>query len=171
MTVTPFDAVGRTRIVQLISKSNQFNLTTRRYNQAEIEALERDPSVLTLQVRLSDVFGDNGMISVVICRPRSAEVWEIDTWLMSCRVLGRGVERMVLNEVLHHARARGVRSLVGVYRPTERNAMVAGHYEGLGFTLLASAASGETEWCLSTSHEVELAPMQVVRHGFLSAVA
>ena len=117
------------------------------------------------------MFGDNGMISVVICRPRSVDVWEIDTWLMSCRVLGRGVERMVLNEVLHHARARGVRSLVGVYRPSERNAMVAGHYEALGFTRLASAENGETEWCLAASHAVELAPIQVVRHGFLSAVA
>ena len=64
----PFDAVGRARIVQLINKSNQFNLTTRRYTEAEVAALEEDPDAFTLQVRLTDVFGDNGMISVVICR-------------------------------------------------------------------------------------------------------
>jgi FkbH-like protein len=171
MTVQPFDAVGRARIVQLINKSNQFNLTTRRYDQADIEAFEHDPTALTLQVRLSDIFGDNGMISVLICRPRSADVWEIDTWLMSCRVLGRGVERMVLNEILLHARERGIKSLVGVYRPTERNEMVRGHYEGLGFTLLSESDTGETDWVLSTTAEIPLAPMTVVRQGFLSVAA
>ena len=72
MTITfqPFDATGRARIVQLINKSNQYNLTTRRYTDPEVTAAENDPEVFTLQVRLADVFGDNGMISVVICRPR-----------------------------------------------------------------------------------------------------
>jgi FkbH-like protein len=171
MTVQPFDAIGRSRIVQLINKSNQFNLTTRRYNEAEIEALEHDASALTLQIRLSDVFGDNGMISVLICRPRGPDVWEIDTWLMSCRVLGRGVERMALNEVLHHARDRGVKTLVGVYRPTDRNSMVRDHFEGLGFTRRLVAENGETEWVMATTAEVPLAPMRVVRQGFLSAAA
>lgn len=171
MTVQPFDAVGRSRIVQLINKSNQFNLTTRRYDQPDIEAFELDRSVLTLQVRLSDIYGDNGMISAVICRPRSADTWEIDTWLMSCRVLGRGVERMVLNEVLLHARERGIKTLVGVYRPTERNGMVRDHYEGLGFTRLSETEGGETEWVLSATAEVPLAPMTVVRQGFLSVAA
>ena len=91
MTITfqPFDATGRARIVQLINKSNQYNLTTRRYTDPEVAEAENDPEVFTLQVRLADIFGDNGMISVVICRPGEAGVWEIDTWLMSCRVLGR----------------------------------------------------------------------------------
>ena len=171
MTVQPFNAVGRARIVQLINKSNQFNLTTRRYDQADIEAFEQDPQALTLQIRLSDVYGDNGMISVVICRPRSPDVWEIDTWLMSCRVLGRGVERMVLNEVLHHARARGIKTLVGVYRPTDRNGMVAGHYEGLGFARRLTAENGDTEWVLATTAEAPAAPMRVIRLGFLSEAA
>ena len=127
--------------------------------------------MLTLQVRLSDIYGDNGMISVVICRPRSADAWEIDTWLMSCRVLGRGVERMVLNEILLHARERGIKTLVGVYRPTERNGMVRDHYEGLGFTRLSETPGGESEWVLSATAEVPLAPMTVVRQGFLPAAA
>ena len=171
MTVQPFDAVGRSRIVQLINKSNQFNLTTRRYGEPEIELLEHDASALTLQIRLSDIFGDNGMISVVICRPRSGEDWEIDTWLMSCRVLGRGVERMVLNEILHHARARGIKTLVGVYRPTERNSMVRDHYESLGFTRRLVAENGETEWVMAATAQVPEAPMRVVRQGFMSVAA
>jgi len=124
----PFDAIGRSRITQLINKSNQFNLTTKRYTDAEVAQFESDPACFTLQVRLSDVFGDNGMISVVICRPRSPLEWEIDTWLMSCRVLGRGVERIVLQEILNHARAKGVRRLTGRDVPTERNAGVRVHY-------------------------------------------
>jgi FkbH-like protein len=89
MTITyqPFDATGRARIVQLINKSNQYNLTTRRYTEPEVFDAENAPEVFTLQVRLADIFGDNGMISVVICRPCQDGVWDIDTWLMSCRVL------------------------------------------------------------------------------------
>src|SRR5581483_6064567 len=95
----PFDAAGRQRITQLINKTNQFNLTTRRYTEAEIAALERDPSRFTLQVRLADRFGDLGMIGVVICGPGSGRFeWEIETWLMSCRVLGRKVEEAMLAE-------------------------------------------------------------------------
>ena len=136
MTITfqPFDATGRARIVQLINKSNQYNLTTRRYTDPEVAAAENDPDVFTLQVRLADIFGDNGMISVVICRPGEAGVWDIDTWLMSCRVLGRKVEHMVLREILEHARAAGVHKLRGAYRPTDRNNLVIDHYAKLGFT-------------------------------------
>jgi FkbH-like protein len=92
----PFDKTGRARITQLINKSNQYNLTTRRYTEAEVSKMEKDPAFFTLQVRLSDTFRDNGMISVVICREDGPGEWEIDTWLMSCRVLGRCVEHMVL---------------------------------------------------------------------------
>jgi FkbH-like protein len=158
----PFDATGRARIVQLINKSNQFNLTTRRYGEAEIARLERDESAFTLQVRLVDAFGDNGMISVVICRPRDAATWEIDTWLMSCRVLGRRVEEMVLREIVENARARGIARLVGLYRPTERNGMVRDHYRKLGFTAVDTTVEGD-EWLLSTDCEIAAAPMTVRR--------
>lgn len=158
----PFDATGRPRIAQLINKSNQFNLTTRRYGEAEIAKLEQDPTVFTLQVRLIDTFGDNGMISAIICRPRDAVTWEIDTWLMSCRVLGRRVENMVLREIAENARARGIERLIGVYRPTERNGMVRDHYEKLGFVRIGTTAEGD-EWLSSTDSEVEAAPMTVRR--------
>ncbi|MBV8807306.1 MAG: HAD family hydrolase [Acidobacteriaceae bacterium] len=158
----PFDRIGRARIAQLINKSNQFNLTTRRYGEAEIEAFEKDASCVTLQVRLLDAFGDNGMISVVICRPRKPNDWEIDTWLMSCRVLGRGVERMVLREILHHARRRGIEKLIGVYLRTERNKIVEEHYARLGFRFAGEVPSG-TMWELHADAEVEPAPMNVRR--------
>jgi FkbH-like protein len=159
----PFDATSRARISQLINKSNQFNLTTRRYGEADVAALEADVEVLTLQVRLTDTFGDNGMISVVICRPRDAATWEIDTWLMSCRVLGRRVEQMVLREIIAAARARGVERLVGVYIPTERNGMVADHYRKLGFAASSDGDGAATEWVLTTDVEIEGAPMAVRR--------
>ena len=149
MTITfqPFDATGRARIVQLINKSNQYNLTTRRYTDPEVEAAELDPEVFTLQVRLADIFGDNGMISVIILRPGSEPaVWDIDTWLMSCRVLGRKVEHMVLREILEHARAAGIHKLTGTYKPSDRNKLVIEHYAKLGFTKTSEDATGLTRW-------------------------
>jgi FkbH-like protein len=173
MTITlhPFDGKGRARIVQLINKSNQYNLTTRRYTEPEILDLERDPSVFTLQVRLTDIFGDNGMISVVICRPLGNEVWDIDTWLMSCRVLGRKVEHMVLREILDHARAAGIHKLIGTYRPTDRNRLVVDHYGKLGFNKVREEASGLTEWELLVDRitDFEALPMNVVSTGFVIA--
>lgn len=169
MTITfqPFDAIGRARIVQLINKSNQYNLTTRRYTDPEVAAAENDPEVFTLQVRLADIFGDNGMISVVICRPGESRVWDIDTWLMSCRVLGRKVEHMVLREILKHARAAGIHKLTGAYRPTDRNKLVVDHYARLGFTQLGQEAAGVTRWELLVKEaNPESAPMNVVSHNF-----
>ncbi len=130
--IRPFDAPGRTRIAQLINKTNQFNLTTRRYSPVEVQAMESAPDIFALQVRLTDRFGDNGMISVAIFRKADAE-WICDTWLMSCRVLGRRVEEAVLNTVAAAAAQAGVERLIGVYRPTPRNAMVADFWEKLGF--------------------------------------
>jgi FkbH-like protein len=169
MTITfqPFDATGRARIVQLINKSNQYNLTTRRYTDPEVTEAENDASVFTLQVRLADIFGDNGMISVVICRPGESGEWEIDTWLMSCRVLGRKVEHMVLREILGHARVAGIHKLMGVYRPTERNKLVVDHYAKLGFAKAGEEESGLTRWeLLVEAADPASAPMKVVSQGF-----
>jgi FkbH-like protein len=144
--VARFDEAGRARITQLINKTNQFNLTTRRYTESEVAAFEADPDVLGLQVRLQDRFGDNGMISVVICK-RDADRWLIDTWLMSCRVLNRRLEEQVLNVMAATARAHGIRELVGEYRATAKNSMVKEHYRKLGFTLAADGADAAT-WTL-----------------------
>ncbi len=166
ITFQPFDETGRSRIAQLINKSNQFNLTTRRYTEAEVEAAERDPDCFTLQVRLADTFGDNGMISVIICR-RVDRNWHVDTWLMSCRVLGRKVETAVLQELLDWARRDGAEKLVGIYRPTERNKLVEDHYAKLGFTRVAVKDDGTTVWELGVaSAPRETVPMDVKRLGF-----
>jgi FkbH-like protein len=141
--VARFDEAGRARITQLINKTNQFNLTTQRYSEAEVAAFEADPDAFGLQVRLQDRFGDNGMISVVLCK-RAGDDWLIDTWLMSCRVLNRRLEEGVLNVLHASARAHGIRRLVGSYRPTAKNGMVKDHYRKLGFTLAQESEDGAT---------------------------
>lgn len=150
MTISfaPFDEQGRQRIAQLINKTNQFNLTTRRYTEAEVAAMEADESVFTLQVRLADKFGDLGMIGVIICRPAegNARCWDLDTWLMSCRVLGRCVEQAMLEKVVSEARQRGVERLVGTYIPTAKNGMVADHYKRLGFEPAGGPKADATTW-------------------------
>jgi FkbH-like protein len=164
----PFNETGRKRITQLINKSNQFNLTTRRYSEAEVAAMEASSDVFTLQVRLKDVFGDNGMISVVICRTTSSAEWLIDTWLMSCRVLGRRVENAVLREILLRASEKGIRYLRGFYLPTERNGLVQQHYASLGFSQAGADADGSTEWLLEVGGaQVLPAPMVVHSEAFV----
>jgi FkbH-like protein len=146
--VRGFDAVNRARIAQLINKSNQFNLTTRRYTEPEVAAMATDPALVTLQVRLVDRFGDNGMICVGILRPAGDDAMEIDTWLMSCRVLGRRMEEAMLAQLVASARGRGARRLIGRYLPTAKNRMVADHYEKLGFALVDRGADGSSCWSL-----------------------
>lgn len=146
---SPFDEVGRGRITQLINKTNQFNLTTRRRSEAEIAGLEQDPHALTLQVRLKDRFGDNGVISVIICVV-DGDAWRIDTWLMSCRVLNRGVEHAVLNLLVELADQRGIARLIGCYVPSERNSLVKQHYPSLGFVAPPGGRRG-SEWTLRVS--------------------
>ena len=163
----PFDHIGRARITQLINKSNQFNLTTRRYTEAEIRDIGRDPNYYTLQVSLADIYGDNGMISVVICQ-RNGEDWYVDTWLMSCRVLGRRVENAVLSQLLGEARGRGIRRIVGAYRATARNKMVENHYAKLGFSVMENQDDGTVLWELDVAGPSENIPipMTVERFGF-----
>jgi FkbH-like protein len=149
-TFTTRGDVGWSRFAQLINKSNQFNLTTRRYTESELQILVADASTLTLQVRLVDQFGDNGMICAVIAVPQSHD-WLLDTWVMSCRVVDRLVEQAVLNRIVAEARARGIRRLIGIYRPTERNGMVKDHYAKLGFARAEACVPGEDRWQLDVS--------------------
>lgn len=151
---SPFDRVGLQRITQLINKSNQFNLTTRRYLAEEVEALLGDPNVMALQLRLVDKLGDNGMIAVIIGRI-VGERLELDTWLMSCRVLARQVEEETLNLIVERARALGLKSLSGFYLPTAKNGMVKDHYQRLGFTLNSLAEDGGSIWNLDLASYVE----------------
>ncbi len=137
-----FDTIGLQRIVQLINKSNQFNLTTRRYTDADVLAVMADRQAFGLQLRLTDRFGDNGIIAIVIGRLQPDRDLIIDTWLMSCRVLGRQVEPTTLNLICQEALKLGARRVVGAYVPTKKNAMVKDHYARLGFTVMETTAAG-----------------------------
>ena len=134
--IAEFQPVDVPRISQLINKSNQFNLTTRRRTEAEVQAIMQDPAYAGFTVRLADKFGDHGLISVVIGR-FAGDTLEIDTWLMSCRVLKRQVEEEVVNEMVRLARHRGCRSIRGSYISTAKNGMVRDLYPRMGFTLLS----------------------------------
>lgn len=154
MNASPFDAVSAVRIAQLINKSNQFNLTTRRYTEAEVHLLEKDTKALTFQFRLQDHYGDSGIISLVILHPESdgSKTARVDTWLMSCRVLGRKVENEVLNIVAREAKRAGYNQLLGSFIPTAKNALVKDHYKNLGFAPASfkesGLAEGSTQWKL-----------------------
>jgi FkbH-like protein len=145
-SVNQFDSLGRGRITQLINKTNQFNLTTRRYTEQEVAAFERDQNCQTFQFRLTDRFGDNGMIGVIIANEKE-DVLEVDTWLMSCRVLKRRIEELMLFVLVGAARARGMKRIRGTFVSTQKNAMVQGHYHALGFEWLSDFEGG-SHWIL-----------------------
>ena len=142
-----FDPVGHARIVQLINKTNQFNLTTQRVSEDDITALMHDPLALSLQLRLLDQFGDNGIVAI-IAGLLDGDAVRLDIWLMSCRVLGRSLEEETLNLVAAEALRLGARRLIGLYIPSAKNGMVREHYAKLGFTR-TSESDGRTEWELS----------------------
>ncbi len=147
---------GRKRVTQLINKTNQFNLTTRRYTEQQVAALEQSREHYCLQVSVRDRYGDNGMISVVICNMRNDE-WEIDSWLMSCRVLNRGVEQAVCNHIAHQAKCGGAKRIIGRFVPTARNSIVADLFSRLGFERQAAGADSES-WTL---HLEDFTPFRV----------
>src|SRR5439155_906196 len=132
ITIAPFDSFHLPRIAQLIQRSNQFNLTTRRWGQAECEALmNAGEKTIPLYVRLTDKFGDYGLISVVVIEIDGTDA-KLPMWLMSCRVLSRGVEQHVMNRVAAIAAEKGAKRLVGEYIPTAKNMMVKDFYRRFG---------------------------------------
>lgn len=141
----PFDAFHYPRIAQLTQRSNQFNLRTVRYTEAQIEAAAADGGLITRYYTLRDKFGDYGLISVVIMEKRSDEELFIDTWLMSCRVLKRGMEEFIINDLLGVAKAGGYKRVVGEYIKTPKNAMVESIYESLGFARDGGLFVAETD--------------------------
>ena len=135
------------RITQLVNKTNQFNLTTKRLNRSEIEALMGRPDVFTACVRLIDQFGDNGLISVMVGHIREKAL-HIDHWLMSCRVFKRGVEQLLANYLFDHARKMGLDMVYGLYIPTQKNNLVKSLYANMGFNLINTDKQGATHWCI-----------------------
>lgn len=151
--VERFKPVNLARIAQLVQRSNQFNLCTRRYNEATCEALSKDPNCMPVTLTLRDKFGDYGLISVVILK-QEAEVIRIDEYLMSCRVLKRTVEQHAMNRIFEVAAARGARRVVGHYIKTAKNDMVRNFYAGFGFTKTEEDAEGNATWSMEVSSYV-----------------
>jgi len=132
------------RITQLTNKSNQFNLTTKRYTLSEIEAVANNPNYITLYGRLADKFGDNGVVSVVIGEVKG-NIIHINAWLMSCRVLKRGMEQAMFDEIVRQAQKQGITIIKGYYYKTAKNSMVAELYKVLGFELIHTSGE-DTVW-------------------------
>ncbi|MBQ8928401.1 MAG: HAD family hydrolase [Oscillospiraceae bacterium] len=148
--IRDFDPVHLPRITQLTNKSNQFNLTTKRYTLSEMEAVAASSTHIRLYGRLTDKFGDNGIVSVVIGRIEG-DALHMELWLMSCRVLKRDMEHAMLDALVDAARQRGLRRIVGYYFPTAKNGMVRELYGSFGFTLVSSKEDGSTVWELPTA--------------------
>jgi FkbH-like protein len=150
-----FNATYMERIAQLTNKTNQFNLTTRRYTLAEIESSASDGGHIGIYGKLTDRFGDNGLISVVLGRVDASDASKLhlDLWLMSCRVLKREMEIAMLDGVAERARDKGIGTLIGYYIPTAKNGMVMDHYERLGFSLVSrDEQSNSTTWSLDITN-------------------
>jgi FkbH-like protein len=167
----PFQKVDLARIAQLIAKTNQFNPTTRRHSARDIEAFMASERCITLQFRLVDKFGDNGLVSaMILCAdPEEADVFQIDTWVMSCRVFGRQLEFEAMNIAVEAVRQQGVRMLRADYIPTAKNGVVRELYPNLGFTCAQrdAPAAGVTQWFLHVPDYV-CHPTHMVRCSVLT---
>lgn len=151
-TVSGFTPFNTPRVAQLSQRSNQFNLRTVRYTEADVKGLADDDKVVDLSFTLKDKFGDNGLIAVVIMKALDSETLFIDTWLMSCRVLKRGMENFTLSTMVDEARRRGYKKIIGEYLPTLKNQMVREHYDQLGFIKVREQADGAKSYELSVDN-------------------
>lgn len=143
-----FDAQHAERITQLINKTNQFNLTTRRYTAAEVEALIGNPDYITLYGRLIDKFGDNGIVTVLIAQ-RHGEEADIDLWVMSCRTFKRHLEYTMFDRLVSECRRLGVKRIHGAYLPTAKNLLVSDFYATIGFEQTAAEESGRKDFAFT----------------------
>jgi FkbH-like protein len=131
--VKSFDQFTTPRVAQLTQRSNQFNLRTIRYTEDEISTISESTDYLTLSFTLEDKFGDHGLVCVIILKFQNEQTLFIDTWIMSCRVLKRGMENFTLNTIIALAKKKGITRIVGEYLPTKKNAIVKDHYQQHGF--------------------------------------
>lgn len=139
--VKAFDDFSLPRVAQLTQRSNQFNLRTIRYTEADIDRLRKAEDCVTLSLQLEDKFGDHGLIGLIILKKLDEAEAFIDTWIMSCRVLKRGMEEFTVNQMVQRAHALGVKRLIGEYIPTPKNSMVKDLYAQMGF----AASNGRWE--------------------------
>lgn len=144
-TVSGFTKFNTPRVAQLSQRSNQFNLRTIRYTEADITTMAENPDIIDLSFTLEDKFGDNGLIAVVIMKKQDDDTLFVDTWFMSCRVLKRGMENFTLNTMVERAQKAGYRKIIGEFLPTPKNKMVENHYVSLGFTQMEGTATAQYE--------------------------
>ena len=133
------------RITQLSNKSNQFNVTTKRYTTAEMEAVFESSEYIRLYGKLIDKFGDNGVVSVVIGK-KDGDTLNMELWLMSCRVLKRDMELAMLDTLVEKCREQGIKTIKGYYYPTAKNKMVKELYGTFGFDKISEDEQGNTVW-------------------------
>ena len=145
-----FSEIYLDRIAQLTNKTNQFNLTTKRYSRPEIDNIAHDPVYIKIYGKLTDKFGDNGLISIIVGRLKNDTCF-IDLWLMSCRVLKRDMESAMLDDLVRRCINLGVTKIQGNYYKTEKNAMVENLYSDFGFTLVTTNKK-DTTWILELSN-------------------
>jgi FkbH-like protein len=148
--IASFRPVYLDRITQLTNKTNQFNLTTRRYTLAEIESAAMNPECIGLYGRLADRFGDNGLVSVVLGRKDGNQL-HLDLWLMSCRVLKRDMELAMLDELVESSLGKNISAIVGYYIPTKKNSMVSNFYQDMGFELKLEETDGTRVYSLQVA--------------------
>ena len=139
-------------IAQLSNKSNQFNLTTRRYTRNEIEEISNSEDYIDLYGKLIDKFGDNGVVRVVIGH-KQEDILNVDLWIMSCRVLKRDMEFAMMDELVSQAKEAGIKTIKGYYYPTAKNTMVTEFYSLMGFTKISEDQQGNTVWTYEVPHE------------------
>lgn len=146
--IKSFELIYLSRIAQLTNKSNQFNLTTRRYNQSEIRNIANNPDYITLYGTLKDKFGDNGVVSIIIGKiaGKKRNELHLELWLMSCRVLKRNMEYAMMDVLMERARLSNIGKIIGYYYPTAKNTMVKNFYELQGFTLISEDENGNSVW-------------------------
>ncbi len=160
--IGPFSEAHVARVTQLTNKTNQFNLTTRRYTESEIRHIMESDHTVGLFGSLADKYGDNGIVSVMIGDVQG-DICHIDLWLMSCRVLKRGMEQVMLNVMMEECRRRGVSLVKGKYIPTSKNGMVKDLYKGAGFTLTERGEDGSTAWeCQTAEYEEQAAHIELI---------
>ncbi|MEI6666737.1 MAG: HAD-IIIC family phosphatase [Acidobacteriota bacterium] len=157
LVAAPVGPATLPRAAQLTQKTNQFNLTTRRYTEAELASRVADPSWRAFTFGVKDRFGDNGIVGVAMLRAGEAGAWHLDNFLMSCRVIGRTVEAGMLALVADATREQGGRTLRGVYVPTAKNGLAGGFFEANGFRLVDQHAEG-AEWELDLAAAREVPP-------------
>lgn len=145
--IKSFEPIYYERISQLSNKSNQYNLTTRRFTVSDIENMANDDSYITLYGKLLDRFGDNGLVSVAIGNIKE-DICDIDLWIMSCRVLKRDLEYAMMDEFVKKCKERNIKEIRGYYYPTAKNMMVKDFYSLHGFSKIDEDSDGSTTWSL-----------------------